>query len=102
MLVEELYEQIGNILGLRDVHDAIIVGAGHLGHALANHGGFAKRGFNISALFDIDAEKIGTKINGVVVKDMSELEEVIDTIKEIGSTKTSVILSTPIESKSIL
>lgn len=38
----------------------------------------------------------------VIVKDMSELEEVIDTIKEIGSTKTSVVLSTPIESKSIL
>ncbi|MGL5694590.1 MAG: Lrp/AsnC family transcriptional regulator, partial [Peptostreptococcaceae bacterium] len=31
-----------------------------------------------------------------------ELENVIDTIKTIGSTKTSVILSTPIHSKSIL
>ncbi len=38
----------------------------------------------------------------VIVKDMYELEEVIDTIKEIGYTKTSVILSTPIQSKSIL
>lgn len=38
----------------------------------------------------------------VVVKDMYELEEVIDSIKKIGSTKTSVILSTPIQAKSIL
>lgn len=38
----------------------------------------------------------------VIVKDMYELEEVIDSIKSIGSTKTSVILSTPIQSKSIL
>ena len=38
----------------------------------------------------------------VIVKDMYELENVIDTIKTIGSTKTSVILSTPIQSKSIL
>ncbi len=38
----------------------------------------------------------------VIVKDMYELEEVIDSIKEIGSTKTSVILSTPIQAKSIL
>lgn len=38
----------------------------------------------------------------VIVKDMYELESVIDTIKKIGSTKTSVILSTPIQSKSIL
>lgn len=38
----------------------------------------------------------------VVVRDMFELENVIDTIKKIGSTKTSVILSTPIQSKAIL
>jgi len=38
----------------------------------------------------------------VIVKDMYELEEVIDSIKKVGSTKTNVILSTPIQSKSIL
>lgn len=38
----------------------------------------------------------------VIVKDMYELESVIDSIKRIGSTKTSVILSTPIQAKSIL
>lgn len=38
----------------------------------------------------------------VMVKDMYELEAVIDSIKRIGSTKTSVILSTPIHAKSIL
>ncbi|MEG1284451.1 MAG: Lrp/AsnC family transcriptional regulator [Romboutsia sp.] len=38
----------------------------------------------------------------VIVRDMYELEEVIDSIKQIGSTKTSVILSTPIQAKSIL
>ncbi|TQQ84025.1 Lrp/AsnC family transcriptional regulator [Peptacetobacter hominis] len=38
----------------------------------------------------------------VLVKDMHELENVIDSIKKIGATKTSVILSTPIQAKSIL
>lgn len=38
----------------------------------------------------------------VMVKDMYELEAVIESIKKIGSTKTSVILSTPIHAKSIL
>ena len=38
----------------------------------------------------------------VIVKDMYELEEVIDSVKKVGSTKTNVILSTPIQSKSIL
>ena len=37
-----------------------------------------------------------------VLKVMYELEEVIDSIKKVGSTKTNVILSTPIQSKSIL
>ena len=38
----------------------------------------------------------------VLVRDMQELENVIDSIKKIGSTKTSVILSTPKQAKSIL
>ena len=38
----------------------------------------------------------------VIVKDMYELESVIDAIKKVGTTNTSVILSTPIQSKSIL
>jgi Lrp/AsnC family transcriptional regulator, leucine-responsive regulatory protein len=38
----------------------------------------------------------------VIVKDMYELEKVIDKIKQVGRTKTSVILSTIIEAKSIL
>ena len=38
----------------------------------------------------------------VIVKDMYELENVIDSIKSIGTTKTSVILSTPLPSNLII
>lgn len=38
----------------------------------------------------------------VIVKNMDELEKLIDDIKALGRTKTSVILSTPIETKPIL
>ncbi|EQK44611.1 MULTISPECIES: Lrp/AsnC family transcriptional regulator [Paraclostridium] len=38
----------------------------------------------------------------VIVPDMYALEQVIDKIKQVGRTKTSVILSTIIEGKSIL
>ncbi|MBE7026189.1 MAG: redox-sensing transcriptional repressor Rex [Ruminococcaceae bacterium] len=72
--VEELYNEIGAILGLRDGHKTIIAGAGHLGHALANHGGFEKRGFKLVAIFDNDKEKIGTTINGVMVYDIADME----------------------------
>ena len=45
----------------------MIVGLGHLGHALANYGGFASRGFAIRALVDADPAIVGTEIAGLVV-----------------------------------
>ena len=60
-----------------------------------------KRIYNKSLLLVADTSSIDTGFK-VIVKDMYELESVIDGIKTIGSTKTSVILSTPIQSKSIL
>ena len=75
--VEFLHKEIGNILGLNDGYNAIIVGAGHLGHALANHNTFAKRGFRILALFDSDREKTGGIINGMPILHTDFLESYI-------------------------
>lgn len=75
--VEELYREIGNILGLGEGHKTIIAGAGNLGHALANHGGFEKRGFKLIAIFDCDKDKIGTQINGVKVYDIADMKAVL-------------------------
>lgn len=75
--VEELHGEIGNILGLSKPHSTILVGAGHLGHALANHGGFSKRGFKLRAIFDVDESKIGGEINGIPVLNMAEIESFI-------------------------
>lgn len=71
--VEELYHEIGGILGLHEGHNTILAGAGHLGHALANHGGFARRGFNLVGIFDADENKIGKSINGVQIMDIRDL-----------------------------
>ena len=76
--VEELHSEIGRILGLRDGHKTIIAGAGNLGQALANHGGFEKRGFKLVGIFDNDEEKIGTFINGVEVYDVAGLKDFLD------------------------
>lgn len=73
--VEELYREIGGILGLRDGHKTIIAGAGNLGQALANHGGFERRGFKLIGIFDNDKKKIGMLINGVKVYDVADMEE---------------------------
>ena len=72
--VPYLKNEIGKILGLdRDYH-VIILGAGNLGHALANYAGFEKRGFVESAVFDVSPDKIGKKIGHTMVYDMKDLE----------------------------
>ena len=73
--VEMLHEKIGNILGIDKGYKMIIVGAGHLGHALANHNNFKKRGFTLVGIYDTDADIIGTEIAGITVEDYSNIDE---------------------------
>ena len=72
-----LREEIGKILGLDKMHNMIIIGAGHLGQALANYQNFEKRGFIVRALFDVNPELVGLKIRNAEVHSMDELEEYI-------------------------
>ena len=73
--IENLYYEIGEILGLSRGYKTVIVGAGNLGRALANHAGFEKRGFRLMALFDNDEAVIGKKIHGLTIQPMDHLEE---------------------------
>lgn len=43
--IKNLHDEIAKILNIDVEHDMIIVGAGHLGQALANYTNFRKRGF---------------------------------------------------------
>lgn len=72
--IERLYKEIADILGLSHGYKTIIVGAGHLGHALANHSNFAKRGFELVGIFDKDPKLEGKLIHGLPVRPMEELE----------------------------
>ena len=71
--VAVLREEIGKILGLDRTYNVIILGAGNLGKALANYAGFAKRGFVVSAIFDVSPEKIGGHVGNVEIYDMASL-----------------------------
>ena len=73
--VEELYMEIGHILGVDQRHRLIIIGAGHLGHALLQNFPFSKTGFTVDAAFDVSPLVIGSVVNGVPVYDMEKLEE---------------------------
>ena len=75
--VEYLYTEIGKILGLDKKHKLVIVGAGHLGQALANYMNFERRGFLIQGLFDQDVPLTGKLVRGIPVRPMEELENFI-------------------------
>lgn len=72
--VESLYDEIGRILGADKRFNCIIIGAGNMGSALANYENFKKRGFDILAIFDVEASKIGTSINDIPILPMDGLE----------------------------
>ena len=58
--VSELIDDIENFLDLNNIKDAIVVGAGSLGHALMNYKGF-ENNINIIMAFDNDHRKCDNK-----------------------------------------
>ncbi len=74
--VSDLKNKIENILGLQYHWRLGIVGAGHLGAALANYKNFPSLGFQIVALFDVDERIIGSEINGVKIYDFKKINSV--------------------------
>lgn len=76
--VEDLYNEIGKILGLTRNYNVVIVGAGNLGQALANYSRFDKLGFKLQAMFDVNPKMIGLKINNIEVLDMDRFEQFVD------------------------
>src|SRR5882672_6647074 len=67
--VPELTARIRDILGLRRTYRVVLVGAGRIGSALAQYPGFRQRGFHVAAIYDKDPKKIGSRWNGLVVRD---------------------------------
>ena len=75
--IMELRSEIGHILGVDAQRRLIVIGAGHLGHALLQNFDFVQGGFRIDTAFDVSPALIGTVINGVAVRPMEELDEYI-------------------------
>jgi redox-sensing transcriptional repressor len=75
--VDYLVYQVSRTLGLTQDWPMVIVGAGNLGRALANYGGFISRGFTISAMLDSDPAIVGSSIARLVVRHVDELEALV-------------------------
>jgi len=74
-----LYDQLRQILKVDRMWEVALVGAGKLGEAIADYGGFAGKGFVITAIFDNDLSKIGAPlgIDNITVQDVSELADTL-------------------------
>ena len=76
--VDSLVSQIRKILRTSGQHNIALFGAGHLGRAIASSDIFADHGFRVVAMFDTDAVKVGETINGVVVRHVDDLNQIVE------------------------
>ena len=83
--VADLTVQLRKVLGLTRPHPVMIVGAGNLGSALANYKGVDTWGFDIASIVDIDEERVGQPVDGLVVESVRDIAQIaIDRDIEIG------------------
>lgn len=75
--VTALRQALSQVLGLAEDQPVVLVGAGHLGSALAGYGGFAERGLRICAVLDTDPHLVGRTRGSSVVRPMDALEDVV-------------------------
>ncbi len=86
--VEYLQFQLGRVVGSAREWPVVIVGIGNLGTALANY----SRGFRVVGLVDPDPGLVGTRIHGLAIRDLAELEDVVG-----GSGARIAVVATPAE-----
>src|SRR3979411_2615486 len=76
--VEALVTQIRKILRTAGQHNIALIGAGHLGKAIASSEIFADHGFRVVAIFDVDASKVGTEVGNQPGRHIDELRQVVE------------------------
>ncbi|NLB56746.1 MAG: redox-sensing transcriptional repressor Rex [Lentisphaerae bacterium] len=69
----EFKDALKCVFGADKTWKLAVIGAGNLGQALALHGEFARRGFNISGIFDSDPKKIGQFVGSTKIRSMDEV-----------------------------
>jgi redox-sensing transcriptional repressor len=75
--IGSLIDHIQRILGTDHTHRLALVGAGNLGSAIASYGGLSKHGFLVTAIFDVDPRKVGTRIGDTLVQHLDEMRKTV-------------------------
>ncbi|WKZ35449.1 MAG: redox-sensing transcriptional repressor Rex [Anaerolineales bacterium] len=92
-----LLDKLREILKVDRIWDVALVGAGDMGHALANYQGFKDRGFRIVTIFDNNKEKVGQKIGDFSIEDADKMIERI----KAGGIKIAMITAPAAAAQSI-
>jgi redox-sensing transcriptional repressor len=71
-----LLDEIRKILRTQGQHNIALAGAGRLGSAIASSPIFAEHGITIAAIFDRDPEKVGTRVDDLLVDSIDNAVEV--------------------------
>lgn len=75
--VETLVPALEKIIGIAEPVPTVIIGAGHLGQALANYRNFELEGFPLRGIFDVNPKLAGLEIRGIPIRDVDELEDFV-------------------------
>ena len=76
--IAHLRDQIRRILKVDRLWNVAVVGAGDLGHAILQYGGFEGRGFRVSCVFDNNPEKIGRRLGRFEICDVAEMSQQLE------------------------
>lgn len=75
--VDYLIGKIKSILKLDQPINVVLIGAGHLGHAISNYNAYLKDNMKIVAILDNDPAKIGLRIAGLTIEPLERLQEIV-------------------------
>lgn len=91
--VEQLYLEIGKILGVDRKAKTVLIGAGNLGRAVAAHMSFEERGFNLIGIFDRNEALAGQLVRNLPIRHINGLYDFCR-----DNTPTVAVLCIPSES----
>ncbi|MFW6295409.1 MAG: redox-sensing transcriptional repressor Rex [Halanaerobium sp.] len=72
-----LFQQLNIIMGFNYQKNLIVIGAGHLGQALAYNKGYEERGYKLKGIFDKNPNLIGLYLNDIKVRPVREMDEFV-------------------------
>lgn len=73
--IELLRTEIGQILGLDCPQNAILIGVGNLGRAIAQHINFETKGFHLIGVFDSKESLVGQMVRNLPIRSTATLDE---------------------------